>query len=63
MAEQERPEAYLKGYAEALTCACATGRKLTRDELDSLRIQGERAAEAGIGLRVLVRAHLAAAQG
>ncbi|MCX4515422.1 helix-turn-helix domain-containing protein [Streptomyces sp. NBC_01619] len=62
MAEQETPEKYLKGYAETLTSACATGRKLTRDELDSLRIQGERAAEAGIGLRALVRAHLAAAQ-
>ncbi|MFE6133556.1 PucR family transcriptional regulator [Streptomyces sp. NPDC056437] len=62
MAEQERPETYLEGYAEALTRACATRRKLTRDELDSLRIQGERAAEVGIGLRALVRAHLAAAQ-
>ncbi|MFF3327428.1 PucR family transcriptional regulator [Streptomyces sp. NPDC002889] len=62
MAEQEIPETYLEGYAKALAGACATSRRLTRDELESLRSQGERAAEAGIGLRVLVRAHLAAAQ-
>ncbi|SDL91899.1 hypothetical protein SAMN05444921_102198 [Streptomyces wuyuanensis] len=42
---------YLEGYAEALAGACATGRRLTRDELASLRGQGERTAEAGIGLR------------
>ncbi|GGT58783.1 hypothetical protein GCM10010271_72720 [Streptomyces kurssanovii] len=40
----------------------ATGRRLTRDELEALRAQGERAAEAGVGLRHLVRAHLSAAQ-
>ncbi|MEV1051742.1 helix-turn-helix domain-containing protein [Streptomyces sp. NPDC049887] len=53
---------YLEGYAEALAGACATGRRLTRDELASLRGQGERAAEAGIGLRTMVHAHLAAAR-
>lgn len=53
---------YLEGYAEALADACATGRRLTRDELASLRGQGERAAEAGIGLRAMVQAHLAAAR-
>ncbi|MEU4132239.1 PucR family transcriptional regulator [Streptomyces wuyuanensis] len=62
MSEPETPEKYLKGYTQALTSACATGRRLTRDELDSLRDQGERAAETGIGLRALIRAHLAAAQ-
>ncbi|MEU6708239.1 PucR family transcriptional regulator [Streptomyces wuyuanensis] len=53
---------YLEGYAEALEGACATGRRLSRDELASLRGQGERAAEAGIGLRSLVQAHLTAAR-
>ncbi|MFI2451961.1 PucR family transcriptional regulator [Streptomyces sp. NPDC019539] len=53
---------YLEGYAEALADACATGRRLTRDELASLRGQGEWAAEAGIGLRAMVQAHLAAAR-
>ncbi|WP_328399484.1 helix-turn-helix domain-containing protein [Streptomyces sp. NBC_00390] len=61
MTERETPEEYLKGYTQTLVDACATSRRLTREELTSLRIQGERAAEAGIGLRVLVRAHLAAA--
>ncbi|MFJ7209353.1 PucR family transcriptional regulator [Streptomyces sp. NPDC098789] len=42
--------------------ACATGRRLTRDELESRRAEGERAAEDGIPLRGLIRAHLAAAQ-
>ncbi|WP_329345103.1 helix-turn-helix domain-containing protein [Streptomyces sp. NBC_01352] len=37
---------------------CATGRRLTRDELEALRSRGERAAEAGLGLRALVRRHL-----
>ncbi|WP_345567176.1 PucR family transcriptional regulator [Streptomyces plumbiresistens] len=37
---------------------CATGRRLTRDELEALRTRGERAAEAGLGLRALVRRHL-----
>ncbi|MFJ4687467.1 PucR family transcriptional regulator [Streptomyces sp. NPDC091377] len=53
-------EAHLAGYAEILADVCATGRRLTRDELESLRAQGERAAEAGHGLRILVRRHLAA---
>ena len=62
MAEQETCEKFLEGYAQILMGACATGRRLTRDEMESLRSQGKRAAEAGIGLRSLVRAHLAAAQ-
>ncbi|OKJ93437.1 regulator [Streptomyces sp. CB03234] len=62
MAEQDTVEEYLAGYAQILAASCATGRRLARDELEALRAQGERAAEAGIGLRLLVRAHLAAAQ-
>ncbi|WP_309234302.1 PucR family transcriptional regulator [Streptomyces lunaelactis] len=62
MAEQEIPAEYLEGYAQILAGACETGRRLTREERESLRSRGESAAEAGIGLRVLVRAHLAAAQ-
>ncbi|WP_067285457.1 PucR family transcriptional regulator, partial [Streptomyces jeddahensis] len=62
MAEQNQgiPEGYLDGYAQILAEASATGRRLTRDELDSRRALGERAAEAGLGLRALVGAHLAA---
>ncbi|MFJ3905770.1 PucR family transcriptional regulator [Streptomyces sp. NPDC090025] len=55
-------EGYLDGYAEILSTVCATGRRLTRAELDGLRDRGERAAEAGIGLRELVRAQLSAAR-
>ncbi|MFF6868295.1 PucR family transcriptional regulator [Streptomyces sp. NPDC007910] len=54
-------EEYLEGYAEILAGASATGRRLTRDELETLRARGERAAEAGVGLRALIRAHLSAA--
>ncbi|WP_055566721.1 PucR family transcriptional regulator [Streptomyces atriruber] len=60
MAGHGIPEAYLDGYAGILAAAAATGRRLTRDELASRRALGERAAEAGIGLRALVGAHLAA---
>ncbi|MGA5872603.1 PucR family transcriptional regulator [Streptomyces cinereoruber] len=52
---------YLEGYAKILAEASATGRRLTRDELEALRARGERAAEAGIGLRALIRSHLSAA--
>lgn len=62
MAEQDIPERYLEGYTQILASACETGRRLTRNELEALRGRGERAAEAGIGLRALVRAHLSAAQ-
>ncbi|MGW0710846.1 PucR family transcriptional regulator [Streptomyces sp. NPDC002643] len=51
---------YLEGYATVLEDTAATGRRLTREELDSRRGLGERAAEAGLGLRALVAAHLAA---
>ncbi|MFG2875686.1 PucR family transcriptional regulator [Streptomyces sp. NPDC048337] len=62
MADQEAPENHVTGYAEILLGACATGRRLTRTELESRRAQGERAAEAGLPLRGLIREHLAAAQ-
>jgi len=60
--ERQPTEEYLEGYAEILAGVCATRRKLTREEREALRSRGERAAEAGIGLRAVVRAHLAAAQ-
>ncbi|MFI1210286.1 PucR family transcriptional regulator [Streptomyces sp. NPDC020802] len=62
MAGRDVPEEYLDGYARILADASATGRRLTRDELDSRRALGERAAEAGFGLRALVGAHLTAAR-
>ena len=58
--DDEIPEEYLAGYAPILADAAATGRRLTRDELDSRRALGERAAEAGHGLRTLITAHLTA---
>lgn len=61
-AGRDIPEEYLEGYGRILADASATGRRLTRDELDSRRALGERAAEAGYGLRALVGAHLAAAR-
>ncbi|MFI5808545.1 PucR family transcriptional regulator [Streptomyces sp. NPDC051561] len=61
MAEQGSADDYLQDYAQIVAAACATGRKLTREERDVLRGRGERAAEAGLGLRALVRAQLRAA--
>ena len=49
MTEQETVAAYLDGYVQLLADASATGRRLTRDELDARRALGERAAEAGHG--------------
>ncbi|MGH4028696.1 PucR family transcriptional regulator [Actinomycetota bacterium Odt1-20B] len=60
--ERDIPEEYLDGYVGILADACATGRRLTRDELDSRRTLGELAADAGLGLRALVAAHLASAR-
>ncbi|MGX1880832.1 PucR family transcriptional regulator [Streptomyces sp. NPDC055287] len=60
MTEAEIPEEYLAGYARILADVSATGRRLTRAELDSRRALGEQAAEAGHGLRALVGRHLAA---
>lgn len=53
-------EAFLEGFEEILADAAATGRRLNRDEIESRRALGARAAEAGQGWRTLVRAHLAA---
>ncbi|MEU6659107.1 helix-turn-helix domain-containing protein [Streptomyces sp. NPDC046821] len=58
MADQDISDVFLDGYARILAEASATGRRLTRDELESRRLVGERAAEAGHGLRALVGAHL-----
>lgn len=52
-------EEQLEEYTRILAEVCASGRRLTRDELEALRAQGERAAVAGYGLRALVRRHLA----
>ncbi|MFD7279474.1 PucR family transcriptional regulator [Streptomyces sp. NPDC059862] len=60
MAESAIPEDYLDGYAQLLADVSATGRRLTRDEIESRRALGERAADSGFGLRALVGAHLAA---
>lgn len=62
MAEHEISERYLDGFAHVLTEVATTGRRLTREELKSRRALGEQAAEAGLGLRALVVAHLAAAR-
>ncbi|MGW2955171.1 PucR family transcriptional regulator [Streptomyces eurythermus] len=62
MTGRDIPEQYLDGYADILTEVSATGRRLTREEIESRRALGERAAEAGYGLRSLVSAHLTAAR-
>ncbi|MET8765665.1 helix-turn-helix domain-containing protein [Streptomyces sp. NPDC004658] len=62
MTERDIPEQYLDGYAHILADVSATGRRLTREEIESRRALGEQAAEAGYGLRFLVSAHLAAAR-
>ncbi|MEV6962528.1 helix-turn-helix domain-containing protein [Streptomyces sp. NPDC051207] len=51
---------HLEGYAEILAEVSATGRRLTRDELQARRALGERAADEGLSLRALVRQHLEA---
>lgn len=55
----EVPQEYLEGYVRILGHAAETGRRPGRDELDARRAEGERAAEAGYGLRTLIGAHLA----
>ncbi|MEU1566876.1 helix-turn-helix domain-containing protein [Streptomyces mirabilis] len=62
MTGHDIPEDYLSGYALLLAEASATGRRLTRDEIESRRALGERAANAGHGLRALASAHLSAAR-
>lgn len=51
---------YLTGYDQILADVATTGRRLTREELQSRRDLGEQAAEAGHGLRALVSMHLSA---
>ncbi|MFJ7076303.1 PucR family transcriptional regulator [Streptomyces sp. NPDC098781] len=61
MGESDVAARYLDGYAEILAQVSATGRRLTRDEVDGRRALGEQAAaEGGHSLRGLVRQHLAA---
>ncbi|MEU9097670.1 helix-turn-helix domain-containing protein [Streptomyces sp. NPDC048361] len=62
IADQGIPTDYLDGYARILAETCATGRRLTRDELESRRALGGRAAAAGHSLRTLVQQHLATAR-
>ncbi len=57
--EPEIPDECLGDYARILGEVAATGRRLTRDELESRRALGRDAAEAGFQLRALVRLHLA----
>ncbi|MFF3404931.1 PucR family transcriptional regulator [Streptomyces sp. NPDC002742] len=60
MMDRQIPEQYLEGYARILSDVSVTGRRLTRDEIESRRALGERAADAGHGLPALVSAHLSA---
>ncbi|NJQ03280.1 PucR family transcriptional regulator [Streptomyces zingiberis] len=60
--ESPAPDDHLAGFPEILAEVSATGRRLTRDELDSRRLAGERAAEHAYGLRRLVAEHLDAAR-
>ncbi|MEV0977606.1 helix-turn-helix domain-containing protein [Streptomyces sp. NPDC049915] len=62
MTDRDIPEQYLDGCALILAEVMATGRRLTREEVESRRSLGEQAAEAGYGLRALVHAHLSAAR-
>ncbi|MEW1927536.1 helix-turn-helix domain-containing protein [Streptomyces sp. NPDC088360] len=62
MTDNDVPATYLDGYARLIADASATGRRLTRDESDSRRSLGEQAAEAGLGMRTLMAAHLAVAR-
>lgn len=58
MAEPEISEALLGDYARILGEVADTGRRLTREELESRRSLGRQAAEAGHQLRALVTLHL-----
>ncbi|GGP99498.1 hypothetical protein GCM10010215_26590 [Streptomyces virginiae] len=52
----------LTGYVECLRDACTTGRRMTRTELEARRAEGERAAELGLTLRVMICEHRAVSQ-
>ncbi|MEV6078469.1 helix-turn-helix domain-containing protein [Streptomyces sp. NPDC052069] len=58
MAEPEISEALLGDYARILGEVADTGRRLTREELETRRSLGRQAAEAGHQLRALVTLHL-----
>ncbi|MFI5876905.1 PucR family transcriptional regulator [Streptomyces sp. NPDC051445] len=60
MTGQHPSEPFLDGFDRILADAARTGRRLTRDEIESRRALGARAAEAGHGWRGLVHAHLVA---
>ncbi|MGW1408184.1 PucR family transcriptional regulator [Streptomyces sp. NPDC002403] len=60
MPEPEIPDELLGDYARILKDVAATGRRLTRDELEDRRRLGREAAESGFQLRALVVRHLAA---
>ncbi|MEU6497217.1 helix-turn-helix domain-containing protein [Streptomyces sp. NPDC046984] len=60
MTTQSTNETYLEGFERVLSDAATTGRRLTRDEIESHRALGAKAAEAGHGWRDLVRAHITA---
>ncbi|WP_037628779.1 PucR family transcriptional regulator [Streptomyces aureus] len=62
MTGRDIPADYLHGYAEILAAVSASGRRLTREEIETRRALGEQAADAGHALRALVRAHLSAAR-
>lgn len=62
MADCGAAESRLAGYTDILRQAGATGRRLTRAELEARRVEGEQAAEAGLLLRELIRDHLVVAQ-
>ncbi|WP_333771035.1 hypothetical protein [Streptomyces sp. IBSBF 2435] len=56
------PAEFLAGFPETLAEVSRSCRTLTRAERESRRALGEQAADAGIGLRELTAAHLAAAR-
>ncbi|WP_212910920.1 CdaR family transcriptional regulator [Streptomyces sp. TS71-3] len=60
MTSADIPDSYLDGYVRLLAEVSATGRHLTRQEVDYQRTLGEQSAEAGYGLRSLISAHLSA---
>ncbi|MFF3611623.1 PucR family transcriptional regulator [Streptomyces sp. NPDC002580] len=60
--ERKSGDQYLEGYTRILADVSVTGRRLSRDEIESRRVLGERAADAGHRLPALVSAHLSAAR-
>ncbi len=62
MADRAALDEHVAGFTEVLLSAGATGRRLTRAELESRKEHGQRAAEAGLPLRGLIRQHLTVAR-